>query len=85
MTEQAELIAQEREALLALEQIRAAVAAIPPGHPPTRPLAEALTLAERHWQECQNALVAATKAIEDMIEDTGADHPNDYWSARWRT
>lgn len=81
MTEQTELIARERAALLALEAIRATVSAIPPAHPATAALAEALTLAECHRQECQAAIVAAA----NVTENTEANHPGDYWAARWRT
>ncbi len=81
MAEQIELVAREHEALLALENIRATVAAIPHNHPAAASLAEALALAEGHWHDCRVALAAATKALEGI----GANHPNDYWSARWRT
>jgi len=81
MAEQMELIAREREALLALEAIRTTIAAIPPAHPATSSLTEAFALAESHWQACQAAIAAAAKAITR----TEANHPGDYWAARWRT
>ena len=81
MTDHTELVAREHEALLALEQIRTAVAAIPDSHPTAAPLAEALALAEGHWRDCQAATAEAAKATERKE----FNHPGDYWSARWRT
>ncbi|HEY8601626.1 MAG TPA: hypothetical protein VIL85_24585 [Thermomicrobiales bacterium] len=80
MTEQTNLIDREHEALLALEQIRAIISAIPPSHPSMAALGEALTLAEGHWHDCQVALAAAQAAA-----GKDAKHPEDYWAARWRT
>lgn len=77
MTDHTELTAREHEALLALEQIRAAVAAIPDNHPTAAPLAKTLALAEEHWRECQVAAKATGR--------NESTHPDDYWSARWRT
>lgn len=81
MTEQTALIAREREALLALAQIRAAMSAIPDGHPTAAQFVEALALAEGYWRDCQAAVAEAAQGT--ARKESG--HPGDYWSARWRT
>jgi hypothetical protein len=79
MTELATIQEHERAAARALEGLRAAAATLPPDHPSVAPLDEALAIAERHHRAVQEALNAAERA------QTKAQHPDDYWSARWRT
>lgn len=78
MTELAAIQEEERAAARALAGLRAAAATLPADHPSVTLLDEALSIAERHHRAAQEALTAAERAQTKR-------HPDDYWSARWRT
>ena len=80
MSETAPLVARERAAARALDQLRAVAADLPDAHPAAPLLAAAVAVAERHRGELRDAVEA-----EQRQQAAGSPHPDDYWSARWRT
>ena len=78
MTELQTIQEREREAARACAGLRAASTTLPAAHPARTLLEEAIAVAEQHHREAQDALSAAERAQHRR-------HPDDYWSARWRT
>ncbi len=76
MTDLATVREREEIAARALAQLRAII--LPDEHPAAASLAAAIALAESYWREAQVAVSAAEG-------DRARPHPEDYWSARWRT
>ena len=76
MIELSSLREREEAAARVLAQLRAID--LPDEHPARDTLAQAIILAEEYWRVAQAATVAATDAQSKR-------HPDDYWSARWRT
>jgi hypothetical protein len=59
--------------------LRAAATVLPADHPSATLLDEAIAVAEQHHHAAQEARSAVER------EQTERQHPDDYWSARWRT
>ena len=76
MTDLSALHEREDAAARALAQLRGIT--LPADHPAHPSLAQAIGLAEQYWREAQAETIAATDAQP-------RHHPDDYWSARWRT